>query len=145
VWCGENLTGPLPVEPTLVGTRLYAVPADMPDLAGLRVLHPGWWLGTVRKDRFGPVHALAMGLDVGRVGRVVTLSADDAEALKYLRCETLSSPGDDGWVMVAVQATPSPHHYSSAPLPHALLFPLGWGKRVQGIIKNHYPRGLLWG
>ena len=50
--------------PTLVGSRLYAIPEGLPDVSRLRVLHPGWWLGTPKKDRFEPAHALAMGLCV---------------------------------------------------------------------------------
>jgi NOL1/NOP2/fmu family ribosome biogenesis protein len=39
----------------------------------------------------------------------------------------LRSPGEDGWTLAAVDG-----------------FPLGWGKRVAGVLKNHYPRGLRW-
>jgi NOL1/NOP2/fmu family ribosome biogenesis protein len=36
----------------------------------------------------------------------------------------LPSDGLPGWTLVTVDG-----------------WPLGWGKRVQGVLKNHYPRG----
>jgi NOL1/NOP2/sun family putative RNA methylase len=132
-WCRENLTGELPVIPTLVGSRLYAIPEGLPDVSPLRVLHPGWWLGTPKKNRFEPAHTLAMGLCVKDVGHTVILPVDSPDVLKYLHCETLPSSGEDGWVLVAVCDQRKTEN-----------FPLGWGKRVQGILKNHYPHGLQW-
>jgi NOL1/NOP2/sun family putative RNA methylase len=132
-WCRENLTGELPVIPTLIGSRLYAIPEGLPEVSSLRVLRPGWWLGTPKKDRFEPAHALAMGLRVKDVRRTVILPVDSPEVLKYLRCEILPSPGEEGWALVAVSDLQKNESFS-----------LGWGKRVQGILKNHYPRGLLW-
>ena len=81
----------------------------------------------MKKNRFEPGHALAMGLTPGDACQVIDLAADSAEVSAYLRGETLRVAGDDGWVMVAVDG-----------------FPLGWGKRVRGIVKNHYPKGLRW-
>ena len=46
----------------LFGENLYLVPEQMPDLKGLRVLRPGLHLGTAKKDRFEPSHALALFL-----------------------------------------------------------------------------------
>jgi NOL1/NOP2/sun family putative RNA methylase len=131
-WCRDNLAGELPGRPDLVGSRLYAIPEELPDVSRLRVLHPGWWLGTPKKDRFEPAHALAMGLGVKDVPHALLLLVDAPEVLKYLRCETLPSSGDNGWVLVAVSDREKGG------------FPLGWGKRVQGILKNHYPHGLQW-
>ena len=41
------------------GQSLYWAPEAMPDLRGLKVLRPGLELGTAKKDRFEPAHALA--------------------------------------------------------------------------------------
>lgn len=108
-----------------VGSYLYALPPGLPDLTGLRYLHPGWWLGTIKKDRFEPSHALALGLRPEDARRVLDLPADAAELAAYLRGETLPGPGEDGWTLVAGDG-----------------FPLGWGKRVAGRLKSHYPKGL---
>ena len=113
----------------LVGSYLYNISEDWPDLKSLRVVHPGWWLGTMKKNRFEPAHAFAMGLEQHQARNILTLSCSDLNLLQtYLRGENLFS-GDipNGWVMVTVDG-----------------FPLGWGKSVQGVIKNAYPRGLRW-
>ena len=116
----------------LIGSYLYHLHVDLPDLGGLNCLHPGWWLGTVRKNHFVPAHALAMGLTKEDAFRLVELeSSNPGPVYAYLRGEGLSvdnlrkSQPEDGWVMVTVDG-----------------YPLGWGKQVQGVIKNYYPRGL---
>lgn len=109
----------------LVGSYLYALPTGLPDLTGLRYLHPGWWLGTVKKDRFEPSHALALGLRLEDACRGLDLPADAPELAAYLRGETLTSTGENGWTLVAVDS-----------------FPVGWGKRTGGRLKSHYPKGL---
>ncbi|MFZ6031349.1 MAG: RsmB/NOP family class I SAM-dependent RNA methyltransferase [Chloroflexota bacterium] len=138
-WCEEHLAALPDVTPVQVGTRLYALPDGLPDLGGLRVLHPGWWLGDFKKDRFEPAHALAMALHVEDARCILALPADDPGVIKYLRGETLVSAGDPGWMLVGVTV---PASFPGA--PEAQAFPLGWGKRVQGVVKNHYPRGLAW-
>ena len=139
-FCRETLIA-IPAEARLavVGSYLYALPDGLPGpstgsgrgsgrgLTGLRFIHPGWWLGTFKKHRFEPSHALALGLRSGDARRVVDLPSGEAEVLAYLRGETLSSAGEEGWSLVAVDG-----------------FPLGWGKRVNGRVKSHYPRGLRW-
>jgi NOL1/NOP2/fmu family ribosome biogenesis protein len=125
-FCGEHLAGnPVPGRLALVGSYLYALPDDLPDLSGLRYLHPGWWLGVIKKARFEPAHALALGLAVQDAARMVDLAPAAVELAAYLRGETLPSPGEDGWALVAVDG-----------------YALGWGKRVGGRLKSHYPRGL---
>lgn len=44
------------------GDTLYWAPPNMPDIRKLKVLRPGLELGTVKKDRFEPAHALALWL-----------------------------------------------------------------------------------
>lgn len=129
---------------TLVGGYLYALPDALPDLTGLRFLHPGWWLGVIKKDsmprssghRFEPSHALALRLRPAEVLRCADLPAggrgrhdpDGLSCLRaYLRGEGFRSPGDDGWTLVAADG-----------------FAVGWGKRVAGLVKSHYPKGLRW-
>lgn len=108
-------------------SQLYLLPPDTPELEGLRVVRPGWWLGTLAKNRFEPSHALALGLDAGGARREVELAPDSPEAAAFLRGETLSRPGEPGWVLVTVEG-----------------FALGWGKRVGSTVKNHFPKGLRW-
>jgi NOL1/NOP2/fmu family ribosome biogenesis protein len=109
----------------LLGSYLYLLPDGLPDLRGLSVIHWGWWLGTAKKNRFEPSHALAMGLRAADVAQTLPLQADDPELLRYLRGEVLPSDGPKGWVLVTVDG-----------------YPLGWGKRVQGRLKSHLPTWL---
>jgi NOL1/NOP2/sun family putative RNA methylase len=125
-FCNESLATP-PDEGrlALVGSYLYALPPELPDLAGLRFIHPGWWLGTIKKDRFEPSHALALGLALADATRRVDLPPDSREIAAYLSGESFSGEGEDGWLLVGVSG-----------------FSLGWGKRVRGVVKSRYPRGL---
>jgi NOL1/NOP2/fmu family ribosome biogenesis protein len=114
----------------LSGSYLYQSVAASPDLNGLKVIHPGLWLGTIKQSefkgsRFEPAHALAMALKPGEATRVIIV--DEKQAYGYLKGEHLSHHGSDGWVLVCVNQ-----------------YPIGWGKRVNGIVKNLYPRGLRW-
>ena len=107
----SNLAGS-PAHPdtlALTGSYLYALSPDLPDLTGLRFLHPGWWLGTLKKDRFEPSHALALGLHARDAQRTADYPSDGPKVLAYLRGETLSNAGANGWTLVTVDG-----------------FPLGW-------------------
>jgi NOL1/NOP2/fmu family ribosome biogenesis protein len=112
---------------TLTGSYLYQLPQGLPVLGGLKVIHPGWWLGTVKKGRFEPAHALALALREEEARQALRLSSDEDEVLAYLHGDTLQKEGKDGWLLVTVDG-----------------FSLGWGKRVGGVVKNYYPKGLRW-
>ncbi len=121
----ETLTIDFPSERLrMQGDRLYFVPEDVPDLKGLRVTIPGIWLGNFKKERFEPAHPLAVYLRPGQAHKVLALSADSREMAAYLRGESLPAEGRSGWTLVTADG-----------------WPLGWGKRVQGVVKNHFPRG----
>jgi NOL1/NOP2/sun family putative RNA methylase len=107
------------------GDELFRIPAAAPPIGRLRVLRPGWWLGTIRKGRFEPAHALALGLRPGQARNSIDFEPQDPRLFAFLRGETLHSPGTEGWVVITVAG-----------------FPLGWGKRVATTVKNHLPKGL---
>jgi NOL1/NOP2/sun family putative RNA methylase len=110
------------------GDQLYLKPLAI-DLAGIKVLRPGLHLGTVKKGRFEPSHALALALKAGdfKASRCCSYAADSPEIVKYLKGETLVMQGDKGWCIVLAD-----------------MYPIGWAKRSEGILKNHYPKGLRW-
>jgi len=110
---------------SLHGSYLYLLPDDMPDLNRLRVVHWGWWLGTLKVKRFEPAHALAMALSPADVRYAHDLSLDDLAVKRYIRGEVLPAPGPNGWVLIAVDG-----------------YPLGWAKRVQNRLKSRPPRWL---
>ena len=108
------------------GEQLYYVPADMPDMNGLKVLRPGLHLGTFKKKRFEPSHALALYLEPEQVVRRADFPALSRETKGYLRGETLKiREKEEGWTLVTVDG-----------------YSLGWGKASGGTLKNHYPKGL---
>lgn len=109
----------------LKGSYLYAIPPGCPDLGNLNVLRWGWWLGEMKKGRFEPSHALAMGLRADDARERLSLSRDDPSTEAYLRGQVVKSPGRKGWVLVTVDG-----------------FPLGWGKRVRDRLKPHFPNWL---
>ena len=109
----------------LFGDQLYLAPKDMPALKGLKVLRPGLHLGTMKKGRFEPAHALALSLSPKDAVHCCNLSGDSREARQWINGMTLSKDGEKGWQLVCVDG-----------------YSLGWGKLAGGILKNHYPKGL---
>ena len=126
-WVGDTV-------PCLFGDKLYLVPKALcgeadpkAALMGLRVLRAGLCVGTVvgldkGRGRFEPDHALALCAGAG----IRTLTVDYDSAVAYLRGETLPCELR-GW-----------HTVSYCGLA------LGWGKASDGVMKNHYPKGLRW-
>ena len=112
-------------ELTLIGEGLFALPEEHPDLRDLNVLRYGLKLGEILKGRFEPSHAVVMAVPAELARRKVSFDLDSVELKAYLRGEPFQSPGEPGWVIVAVGD-----------------YPLGWGKRVNDVVKNHYPRNL---
>ncbi len=110
----------------LKGNSLYVVPEECPPLDGLKVIRSGLNIGTVKKDHFEPSHALALTVKAADCRRVLSLNADGDEIYRYLSGATLPiDPGKKGWMLICAD------EYST-----------GWGKAVNGVLKNHYPKGL---
>ena len=104
------------------GQNLFWAPADMPDISRLKVLRPGLELGTVKKDRFEPAHALALWLKECK--NIQCYGGDSEEMQAYLHGDVVPS-GEKGWCLVCAD------DYS-----------IGWGKGDGRVLKNHYPKGL---
>ena len=109
----------------LFGEQLYAMPENMPGLKGLKVVRPGLHLGTLKKKRFEPSHALALSLKAEEVVYTLDLKADSPEIKQYLSGQTFIAEGEKGWYLITVEG-----------------YSIGWGKLAGGIMKNHYPKGL---
>ena len=123
---------------TFFGENLYLLPEGAPDLKGFKTERAGLQLGSVKIDgrkaaRFEPAHALALSLgtdmtgdnDAGRIRNAVSLTMKEAE--DYIRGMTIGGKTvyNNGWVLVCLEG-----------------LSLGWGKMVNGTLKNHYPKGL---
>lgn len=111
------------MQPVRLGDRLYLIPADAPETAGLRVVSPGLCLLRAGRNHIEPEHALAMALPPRCALRRCEL--DDEQATAFLRGEVVPSDGEKGWALALWRG-----------------MPLGWGKRSDGALKNHLPKGL---
>lgn len=107
------------------GDQIYLAPEGTPSLKGLKVLRPGLHLGTVKKNRFEPSHALALASKVFDVTYSTDLPSDGAEIRAYLSGQTIKREGEKGWYLITTDG-----------------YSIGWGKLAGGIMKNHYPKGL---
>lgn len=81
------------------GDRLWAVPEQMPSLDGLRVLRTGLELGTLKKRRFEPAHAVRACTETGRCPAHGRFPCGHGEIVRYLRGETLPVDGANGWTL----------------------------------------------
>ena len=109
------------------GEKLYLLPKGMPKLNGLRIVRNGWYIGDIKKKRFEPSQAFAMGLKKENV-RLTQELGDYETAVKYLKGETLETDlKEDGWVLVTFDG-----------------LTLGWAKSQKGRLKNKYLPGWKW-
>ncbi len=113
---------PLRGEVITFGDTCYLAPEGLVELRGLKVLRAGLELGELRKGRFIPAHAFALWLNNFPV--TADFPADSKEIAAYLRGETLFG-AQRGWVLITADG-----------------MSLGWARGSDGILKNHYPKGL---
>ena len=104
------------------GQSLYWAPMELPELNRLKVLRPGLELGTERKGRFEPAHALALWLKTCAVAE--SYPPESPEMKAYLHGDVVPS-GKKGWCLVQAGG-----------------YAIGWGKGDGSVLKNHYPKGL---
>lgn len=104
------------------GQSLYWAPTELPELNRLKVLRPGLELGTERKGRFEPAHALALWLKTCAVAE--SFPPESPEMKAYLHGDVVPS-GKKGWCLVQAGG-----------------YAIGWGKGDGSVLKNHYPKGL---
>lgn len=106
--------------------RLFLPPLGLPDLAGLRILRSGLFLGESKKNRFEPSQALANALKKTEYGNCHSFLPEDPDLARYLKCETVTCghTGKDGFVLVCAGE-----------------YPVGWAKANNGGLKNKYLPG----
>lgn len=109
------------------GEQIYLVPQGMIGLAGLKVVRPGLHLGTDKRNRIEPSHALALSVMPEETAKRIDVTKQEAE--RYIRGEGLvcgdSCADRKGWLLLVYEG-----------------YPIGFGKNAGGQIKNHYPKGL---
>ena len=106
-----------------IGDFIYAIPDITPDLNGMHVISPGLKLMKRGRSHIEPAHSLAMA---GGIKCVREIDLDQASARAFARGEAVNCSGDlRGWTLVKFKN-----------------LPLGWGKAVDGMLKNHVPSGI---
>lgn len=121
------------------GEHAYASPASLPELHGLKVVRPGWYIGALHRGRFEPSHALAMGLRMLEAKRALSLDLSDERALRYLKGETLEVAESE--IIRDPEVTKAAKGYCLVCIDG---HPVGWGKWLNGMLKNEYPPGWRW-
>ncbi len=104
------------------GNPVYFTP-DFPVKDGA-AFSCGITIGELKKNYILPHHQFFMGL--GKLfKRKINLTLEDERLRKYLHGEEIPVTCPNGWAVVTVDGAP-----------------LGGGKAVNGVLKNHYPKGL---
>ena len=121
----ETFTSDPPRVLPLADGRVMIPPALLPrEWKGLHILRAGVIAGEIKNVRFAPDHALAMAYPAEAFLRSVPLAG--GELTRFLAGETAACPPElSGWCAVTASG-----------------FPIGWGKAVDGVLKNHIPKGL---
>ena len=105
--------------------RVLIPPQLLPrELRGLHIVRAGVLAGEVKNGRFTPDHALALAFPAASFRQTVPL--ETAELTRFLAGETVAcNAALSGWCPATAQG-----------------HPIGWGKAVDGVLKNHIPKGL---
>lgn len=106
----------------LSGENVYIADTSLPDLKGLKFLSAGIFAGKLLKNRFQPQHHLARALSLNEFKNVYDTNED--EIFSYFRGNTVKSDVK-GWCIMAHRG-----------------FGAGLAKGSDGMLKNHYPKGL---
>lgn len=134
----QQLTCMLPGHFLRYGQYVYLTPVESSKLEGIKVARPGFFIGTLKKNRFEPSHPLATALRSEESVRCIQLSSDSEQAIRYLRGETLNINEDEvivsdsriackGYALICIDG-----------------YSVGWGKWLNGMLKNEYPTGWRW-
>lgn len=105
----------------LFSGRPVLLPTNYPDLNGIRVLRAGLHLGEFKGKAFIPDHAVALAVNCNS-----TIQLDDTQVRTYLHGDVLPCKDSlKGFVILSFKS-----------------YQIGFGKASDGMIKNHYPKGL---
>ena len=115
----ENLNTELKGNIISFGERLFMLPQGI-NTDDVRTPLAGLFLGTVKKGRFEPSHALCLALSKEEFKRTVMAE----NAAKYFHGEVQKTEFS-GWTAVTFDS-----------------YTIGWGKGADGILKNHFPKNL---
>ncbi len=105
--------------------RVMLPPTRLPrELKGLHILRAGVIAGEIKNGRFSPDHALALAYPAAAFRQ--TMGLECGALTRFLAGETVACyPDRSGWCPATIMG-----------------YPIGWGKAVDGVLKNHIPKGL---
>lgn len=111
------------------GEKIYYLPPVAANFRGLTFLRNGLYLGDLKKNRFEPSQPLALAIHKNEAEAVISLPIDDERLTRYLKGETLMIEPEEaahskGWHLLCAEG-----------------YPIGFGKLVNGVLKNKYPAG----
>ncbi len=106
-----------------INDNIYILSEYSIDVKKVRFLRYGLHIGQIIKDRFEPSHSLALAIK--KTQNIYNIT-NETELKDYLHGDVLYSENTpNGWVIICYQN-----------------IPIGFGKNVNGTIKNYYPKGL---
>lgn len=111
------------------GEKIYYLPPVSANFRGLTFLRNGLYLGDLKKNRFEPSQPLALAIHKDEAEAVISLPVSDERLTRYLKGETLLIDDSEaahkkGWHLLCAAG-----------------YPIGFGKLVNGVLKNKYPAG----
>ena len=107
---------------SIINDNIYQNPEFTINVKTLKFLRYGLHLGQIIKDRFEPSHSLALAIKNPQN----VINIDKSQLEKYLHGDVLNCENNNnGWYIISYEN-----------------IPIGWGKNVNGTIKNYYPKGL---
>lgn len=107
--------------------RLFIIPNEAPDLSGLNLLRCGVFAGRIKGNRFEPEHSLYLAANRKKTISEANFELNSKEVLDFLHGEQVAAPEHCNKGYLSFKAGG---------------FILGFGKMSNGVIKNHYPKGL---
>ncbi|WP_251546356.1 RsmF rRNA methyltransferase first C-terminal domain-containing protein [Limosilactobacillus caecicola] len=107
------------------GDQLYALPKEMPSMVGLQVQTPGLHLGTLKKNRFEPALALALKLQPTDTPHRLLITKEQWRQYVHGNIVQIDESLPNGWYLLVCE-----EHTT------------GFGKLVNGTVKNFFPKGL---
>lgn len=120
----ENLNIPMYENLEIHKTSVFSIPNGI-NLNGLRVVRSGFYLGELKKNRFEPSQAFAMGLKKEDAKKTIEFNIKDENLIRYLKGESFNvSSKKEGWHLICLEN-----------------YPIGWGKVQNGRLKNKYLSG----
>lgn len=110
-----------------IGEKLIILPKGLPDLRGIGLMRAGVLAGNIKGNRFEPSHALYMAANAKSPLNPADFALSDTRLAAYLHGEQVEAPDgcNKGFACVKAEG-----------------FTVGFGKVSDGVLKNHYPKGL---